>query len=82
MAQHWLTRPATVRKLWVLFIAVLAATLAAELFVAHEAHFGIEGTFAFHAWYGFLACTALIVIARLLGLFVKRPDTYYAERHD
>ena len=81
MEQHWLTRPATVRKLWVIFIVVLAATVAAELFVAHEAHFGIDGTFSFHAWYGFAACAALIVIAKLLGLVLKRPDTYYEKPH-
>ena len=82
MEQHWLTRPQTVRKLWVIFIAILAATVAAELFVSHEAHFGIDGTFAFHAWYGFAACAALILIAKALGLALKRPDTYYEKRDD
>lgn len=82
MERHWLTRPETVRKLWVLFIAILAATVLAELFISHEAHFGIDGTFAFNAWYGFFACVALIVVAKLLGLVLKRPDTYYDERND
>jgi hypothetical protein len=82
MQPHWLTRPATIRKLWVVFILILAATLIAELFVSHDAHFGVDGTFAFHAWYGFLSCAALIGIAKLLGLFLKRPDTYYGERDD
>lgn len=79
MEQHWLTRPETVRKLWVIFAAVLVATVMAELSIDHRAHFGIEGTLAFHAWYGFVACAALILIARLLGVFLKRPDTYYEE---
>lgn len=78
--QHWLVRPATIRRLWVAFIVVLAATIAAERFVPHEAHFGIEGTLAFNAWFGFLACAALIGCAKLLGVFLKRRDTYYAER--
>ena len=79
MEQHWLTRRSTIRKLWVAFIVVLAATVAAELFVSHEAHFGIDATFAFHAWYGFAACAVLILVAKLLGLVLKRPDTYYDE---
>jgi hypothetical protein len=79
MEGHWLTRRATIRKLWVIFGCVLAATVLAELFVSHEAHFGIEGTFAFHAWYGFLACAALIGTAKLLGLLLKRRDSYYEE---
>jgi hypothetical protein len=80
MEGHWLTRPATIRKLWVIFGCVLAATVLAELFVSHEAHFGVEGTFAFHAWYGFLACAALIGAAKGLGLLLKRRDTFYEER--
>jgi hypothetical protein len=80
MEQHWLTRPATIRKLWVIFGCMLAATVLAELFVVHDAHFGIDGTFAFSAWYGFLACAALIGIAKALGLLLKRRDTYYEER--
>ena len=79
MEPHWLTRPNTVRKLWLAFIAVLAATVLAELFVPHEAHFGVDGTFGFNAWYGFLACAALILIAKLAGLALKRPETYYDE---
>jgi hypothetical protein len=77
---HWLVRPATIRVLWMIFGCVLAATVVAEGLVSHEAHFGIDGTFAFHAWYGFLACAALIGAARLLGLALKRPESYYEER--
>jgi hypothetical protein len=80
MESHWLTRPATIRTLWLIFGGVLALTVLAEIFVAHDAHFGIDGTFSFHAWYGFLACAALIGAAKLLGLVLKRPDSYYEER--
>lgn len=82
MQQHWLTRPETIRKLWWLLIAVLAATVAAEFFVDHEAYFGIDGTFGFSAWYGFATCAAMIVVAKIIGLALKRKETYYEERHD
>ena len=82
MERHWLARPETIRKVWVLFTAVLAATVLAELFVEHDAEFGIEGTFAFNAWYGLIACAALILAAKLLGFLLKRPDNYYEARHD
>ena len=80
MESHWLTRPGTIRKLWIAFIAVLVATVAAELFIAHEAHFGIDGTAGFHAWYGFASCAVMIAVAKLLGLLLKRRDDYYEER--
>lgn len=82
MQRHWLTRPETIKKLWRFFIAVLAATVAAEFFIEHEAYFGIDGSFGFNAWYGFAACAAMIVVAKLIGLVLKRPDTYYEERND
>lgn len=41
------------------------------------AHFEIEQLFGFYAVYGFLACAALILIAKAVGLVLKRPDSYY-----
>jgi hypothetical protein len=63
--------------LWRLFIAVLALTVAAELLIETHPHFAVERLFAFNALYGFLACAALILVAKGIGRFVKRPDTYY-----
>lgn len=82
MRQHWLTRPETIRKLWRLFIAVLIATVVAEFFVDHEGHFGIDGSLGFNAWYGFAACAVMILGAKLIGLALKRPDTYYEDRDE
>ncbi|MBI4194333.1 MAG: hypothetical protein HY526_04565 [Betaproteobacteria bacterium] len=80
MQQHWLTRPAATQRLWWIFIAILAATVAAEFFVEHEANFSVEAIFGFNAWYGFIACAALILFAKALGLMLKKPDTYYEKR--
>jgi hypothetical protein len=77
MEPHWLVRPGTIRRLWVVFIGVLALAVLAGLFVGHRDHGGVEATFGFAAWYGFAACAVLIGGAKLLGAFLKRPDTYY-----
>ncbi|MBE0621228.1 MAG: hypothetical protein IH605_11595 [Burkholderiales bacterium] len=82
MEKHWLVRPENIRLLWRAFIGILALTVAAELFVQHHAYFGIDGYFAFNAWFGFLACAALILFAKGLGAFLKRPDDYYDGRDD
>ncbi len=81
MQQRWLTRPKTIRLLWQGFTVVLALTVLAELRVAHDAHFAVENWFGFNAAYGFLACAALILIAKAIGLALKRPDSYYDD-HD
>ena len=75
--QHWLTRPATIRKLWVGLIAVLALTVIAGLFIDFHDHFGVESSIGFYAWYGFATCVLMVVGAKLLGFVLKRPDNYY-----
>jgi hypothetical protein len=74
---HWLVRPATIRRLWAGFVLVLALTVLADLFVDRHAIFGVEGGFAFDAWFGFIACVVLVVLSKALGAFFKRSDRYY-----
>lgn len=80
--KHWLVRPDSIRKLWLIFIAILVGTVAAQIFVHVHAEFDIDGTFGFNAWYGFGACVVLIVVAKLLGILIKRIDTYYENQSD
>lgn len=77
VAPHWLQRPGTVRWLWRLGLGLLALTLLAQLAVPLYAHFGVDGWFGFHALFGFIACVAMVLLAKLLGWLLKRPDTYY-----
>jgi hypothetical protein len=79
---HWLDDPRHVRQLWRGFLAVLALTVAAELAVHLHPAFGIESLFGFHAAFGFIACALMIVAAKGLALWLKRPDTYYDERDE
>ena len=79
---HWLDEPRHVKRLWRGFLAVLALTVLAELLVHRHAHFEIESVFGFSAWFGFMACAAMIVVAKALALVLKRPDTYYGKRDD
>ena len=77
MEDHWLVRESTITTLWIVFAALLAATVLMDLAIEHHPYFGLDGTFGFGAWFGFASCVALIVLARGLGAILKRPDTYY-----
>lgn len=79
---HWLDEPRNVKRLWRGFLALLAVVVAAELLITLHPHFAIDALPAFHAVYGFLACAVMIVVARLLGLLLKRPDAYYRPNDD
>ena len=74
---HWLARPETIRKLWIALIAFLVLLLAAQLVFPNHGHFGLDSSFGFAAWLGFFACVLLVVGAKALAIFLKRPDTYY-----
>ncbi|MEX2571887.1 MAG: hypothetical protein WD737_11365 [Gemmatimonadota bacterium] len=76
---HWLVRPGTIRILWIVFIAILILTVVPDFVVHQHEEFGIEATFGFYAWYGFITCVAMVVIAKLLGFLIKRKDTYYGD---
>ncbi len=74
---HWLVRPENIKKLWIAFIVILALTVAGDFFVEHHPHFGVDGTFGFGAWFGFAACVILVILSKVLGIILKRSDTYY-----
>lgn len=82
VAPHWLDEPRHVKWLWRGFLAVLALTVVAELWVQLQPHFEIESVFGFSAWYGFGACAVMIVVAKALAMLFKRPDNYYSKRDD
>ena len=79
---HWLLRPRGIRLLWLVFAGILGLSVLAGLLVHPHEHFGIEGSFGFYAWYGFLTCVAMVVLAKLLGILLKRPDDYYQRPGD
>lgn len=76
-SDHWLVRPDTIRKIWIISLAVLALTVLADLTYTKHPTFGIEGTFGFGAWFGFLSCVILVVGSKAFGAILKQPDTYY-----
>lgn len=73
----WLARPTTIRLLWWLFAFFLAISVVAQFFIPGHPHFKADGWFGFHAVFGFLACGAMVLVAKLLGYLLKRPENYY-----
>lgn len=78
MQRYWLDAPRTRKLAWGILILALVATVLAEFVVHLHPHFAIESVFGFHALLALLACTALIVLAWLVGFLLRRADTYYA----
>jgi hypothetical protein len=75
--EHWLRRPETIRKLWIVGIIVLAVLLVIGELIERHPHFAGENIIGFNAWFGFGSCVVMVVVAKLLGFVLKRKDTYY-----
>ena len=76
---HWLVRPATIRLIWQVSIAVLTALVLLQLAVKVKGYFGVDGWLGFGAAYGFLSCVAMVLVAKGLGFVLKRDENYYTE---
>ena len=76
-SDHWLVRPKSIRLLWQIFAVVLALTVLAQLTIKIKGYFVVDSWFGFGAAFGFLSCVAMVLFAKLLGVFLKRSDDYY-----
>ena len=82
--KHWLYRKENLPKLWLIQIGILLLALLPEFFIHHhhyfeEQGFALDASFGFYAWYGFVTCAGMVALAKILGIFLKRKDTYYDE---
>lgn len=80
--RHWLYRPHNRARLWMILVSVLILALLPEFFIEHHPHvagdsFTLDSSFGFFAWYGFLTCAGMVAVAKVLGIFLKRKETYY-----
>ncbi len=75
--RHWLYRPHNWPRLWKWGGVILLFTVIAELFVDMKPKFGFADWFAFYAVFGFVSCLVMVVFAKWLGNWVKRPEDYY-----
>lgn len=74
---YWLDRPKNVDRLVYGFYALCAFVLAIDIFVPKHGPFAIEHVFGFYAFFGFLACVVLVLLAKQLRRLLMRPEDYY-----
>ncbi|MDH3694588.1 MAG: hypothetical protein OER96_08475 [Gammaproteobacteria bacterium] len=78
--QHWLVQPKNISRLRVVFAVVLVLCVAAGFLVHQHVYFGVDGIFGFYAWFGLITCLLMIVVAKVIGIMIKRPDNYYDQQ--
>ncbi len=75
--RYWLDDPRNVNRLVYGFYVVCALLLAIDVFVPKHGPFPIEHIYGFYGVFGFVACVALVLIAKQLRRVVMRPEDYY-----
>ena len=75
--KDWVYRSSSKKLLWAILIAICALSLIGESFVHLHPHFKAEELPYFYAILGLGSPIVMIIIAKLLGFFIKtRPDYY------
>jgi len=78
-------QPKVKRALWIILIVSCIISVALELLIKRHSHFAdhgwqaMDGIFGFYAAMGFVGCVGLILIAKLLGVFLKVRENFYDE---
>ncbi len=75
----WIDEPKNVdRIVWALY-AVCGLLVVIDPFIHKHGPFEIEHYWGFYAIYGFVGCVGLVLAAKLMRVFLMRPEDYYDE---
>ena len=69
--------PKNVDRLLYVFFTCCAVLVLLDLVIHRHEYHEWEGLFGFHAWYGFVACWILVVIAKQMRRVLMRSEDYY-----
>lgn len=75
--RYWLDEPRNVTRLYRGLWGIGILLVLLDLAVHRHAEAGFDDLFGFYGLYGFIACVALVLAAKLLRRAVMRPEDYY-----
>jgi hypothetical protein len=75
--KYWLDRPENVRKIYVGLWIFGLAWVTPDLFLHKHEDVEFAATLGFYAIFGFIACVALVLTAKILRRILMRPEDYY-----
>ncbi|WDE09036.1 hypothetical protein SG34_030125 [Thalassomonas viridans] len=77
--EHLFDKPENVRRVIRLLVAVCVLLFGLDFILHRHSSHPWEYIPGFYAYYGFIGCVLLVVIAKWLRLVVKRPEDYYRQ---
>jgi surface polysaccharide O-acyltransferase-like enzyme len=79
-ALTWVDKKGSDWKIVKTLIVGCIIVFALEWTYEKHSYFHAEDITGFYAYYGFVMFTALILVAKALRYFVKRPEDYYGDK--
>ena len=73
----WIDQPRNVRRIYIGLWLAGAGLALLDLVIHRHAETQFDAWFGFYAFYGFVACVALVLAAKLLRRLVMRGEDYY-----
>jgi hypothetical protein len=74
---YWLDHKRNVDKVFYGLVLICAVLFSADLVYHKHITFPFEGWLGFYAWYGFVCCVSLVLLAKQMRRIVKRREDYY-----
>jgi hypothetical protein len=74
---HIWDKPENVRRLLNVFYLLCVLLVLVDFVVPRHVAHPWERFFGFHAFYGFVACWTLVVVAKVMRRFLMRREDYY-----
>lgn len=75
--QDWLDQPENQRRIRVTLYVACAILAVLDLFVHRHIELSVERVPAFYAVFGFVACVALVLVAKAMRKVLMRKEDYY-----
>lgn len=76
----WFDHPRNLKRLKIGFWIVLVLLVVPDFFIHKHSYFSrVETWPGFFAFFGFASCVVIILVSKLLGFVLKRPEDYYDE---
>jgi multisubunit Na+/H+ antiporter MnhB subunit len=75
--EHIFDKPRNVRRLLYTLYGICTLLLAVDFLYHRHSRYAADDWTGFYAGFGFIACVLLVLVAKLLRRFLKRPENYY-----
>ena len=77
--KYWLDDRRNVDKIYYGLGLICAGLYLADFLYHKHVNFAFENWLGFFAWYGFICCVALVLLAKQMRKLVKRDEDYYGD---